>query len=146
MKILVINGPNLNMLGMREPDIYGRTTYPRLMELITGWAAEYGFEADLEQSNYEGKIIDLIQDACCNTYSGLIINAGAYTHYSYAIRDALAILKIPKIEVHISDINKREAFRSVSVISEVCTDHVIGKGIEGYKEAIEIIARSCKKN
>lgn len=142
MKLLVINGPNINMLGIREPDIYGHTSYSDLCGMIEGWAGELGVEVTIEQSNHEGTLIDIIQDAVYNLYGGVVINAGAYTHYSYAIRDALAMLTIPVIEVHITDIEHREAFRQQSVIRDVCTDSVIGQGIDGYRIAMEKIVKT----
>lgn len=146
IKILIINGPNINMLGMREPDIYGHTTYNELVNLIDEWCSAVQAVPTVKQSNHEGTLVDIIQDAYFDTFDGVIINPGAYTHYSYAIRDALAILKIPIIEVHISDVDNREGFRSVSVIRDVCTDVVKGYGIQGYKLAINKIADLCKKN
>lgn len=139
MRILIINGPNLNMLGYRDKDVYGSRNYSELIEFIREYADKRNIETEFKQSNHEGAIIDMIQDACFDLYDGLIINAGAYTHYSYAIRDALDILHIPKIEVHISDINAREDFRKVSVIREVCTGTVCGMGFEGYPRAIDMI-------
>lgn len=146
MRILVLNGPNLNMLGVREPDIYGRTTYTELCRQIDEWAKAIGCEVTVEQSNHEGKLIDLIQDAYYDMYDGLVINPGAYTHYSYAIRDALAILHIPVIEVHISDIDAREDFRRHSVISDVCTATIKGEGINGYRHALETAVYQADKN
>jgi 3-dehydroquinate dehydratase II len=140
MKLKVINGPNLNLLGLREPAIYGATTYLSLCELIKTWCKEHDLACTLFQSNHEGAIIDEIQD-CVHHYDGLIINPGALTHYSYAIRDALAILTIPVIEVHISDIYSREAFRGHNVIKDVVSDSIVGKGIHGYKEAIEVFVK-----
>lgn len=135
-KILIINGPNLNMLGYREPGIYGKETYNDLCEYLKANAEKLGIVIELRQSNSEGTIVDMIQDAFFNLYDGLIINAGAYTHYSYAIRDALAILKCPVIEVHLSDIYKREDFRKQSVIADVSSARFYGKGFESYLDAL----------
>lgn len=139
MKILIINGPNLNMLGYREKAIYGERSYNELENYIYDYSSKVNVITDIRQSNSEGQIIDMIQDACFDLYDGLIINAGAYTHYSYAIRDALAILHIPVIEVHLSDIDQRETFRRISVIREVCTDTVKGLGFDSYTRAIDRI-------
>lgn len=145
-KILLLNGPNLNMLGIREPGIYGHTGYEELCTELLEYAKEKDIQLDIEQSNHEGRLIDLIHDSYFNMYDGLIINPGAYTHYSYAIRDALAILKVPIIEVHISNIFEREAFRSVNVIKDVCSDSVIGEGTKGYFIAIDKILAFLAKN
>ena len=135
-KVLVINGPSLNMLGIREVDIYGNATYKDLLKLIKQNAKVLGIKAKCVQSNYEGKIIDYIQKAY-NKYDGIIINPGAYSHYSYAIRDAIASINIPTIEVHISDVLNREPFRANLVISDVCAKTIIGKGVNSYLEALK---------
>ena len=135
-KVLVINGPSLNMLGIREVDIYGKTTYKNLLKLIKQNAKDLGIKIKCVQSNYEGKIIDYIQKAY-NKYDGIIINPGAYSHYSYAIRDAIASINVPTIEVHISDVLNREPFRANLVISDVCTKTIIGKGYNSYLEALK---------
>ena len=119
MKILVINGPNLNMLGIREPDIYGRGTYADLCRLITDWATELGLEVELFQSNHEGMIVDKIQ-AAYGVFDGILINPAAYTHTSVAILDALKAVAIPTVEVHISKVEEREAFRQTSFIRAAC--------------------------
>ena len=137
-KILVINGPNLNMLGIREPEIYGHTTFAELEEKIKTWASELGVEVKLFQSNHEGAIIDEIQDAY-GQCGGIIINPAGYTHTSIAIPDAIKAVGIPTVEVHISDLDKREIFRKVSYIRPVCISTVQGKGIDGYREALEIL-------
>ena len=137
-KILVINGPNLNMLGIREPEIYGHTTYAELEKKINTWASELGVEVKLFQSNHEGAIIDEIQ-AANGKCDGIIINPAGYTHTSIAIPDAIKAVGIPTVEVHISDLDKREDFRKVSYIRPVCISTVQGKGIDGYREAIEIL-------
>ena len=138
-KILVINGPNLNMLGIREPEIYGHTTYAELEDNIRQWAAELGVEVRLFQSNHEGAIIDEIQ-AAYGKFDGIVVNPAGYTHTSVAIPDAVKAVGIPAVEVHISDIDKREDFRKVSYIRPVCIATVQGLGTEGYKKALEIIA------
>ncbi len=138
MKFLVINGPNLNMLGIREPDIYGNTTYAGLLLKIGNWAEENNIEVECFQSNHEGDIVDKIQSAFGNA-DGIVINPAAYTHTSIAILDALKTVKIPAVEVHISDINEREAFRHVSYAGMACFEHVIGKGLEGYIIALDIL-------
>ena len=139
MKILVINGANMNMLGKREPDIYGREDYAALCARIYAHAQSRGVAVECFQSNHEGAIIDAIQEADA-TFDGIVINPGAYTHYSYAIRDALASVEdIPKIEVHISNVHKREEFRHVSVTAPSCTGQVVGLGLNGYLLAMEAI-------
>ena len=135
-KVLVINGPSLNMLGIREVAIYGKTTYKDLLKLIKQNAKDLGIKTKCVQSNYEGKIIDYIQKAH-NKYDGIIINPGAYSHYSYAIRDAIASINVPTIEVHISDVLNREPFRANLVISDVCAKTIIGKGYNSYLEALK---------
>ena len=137
-KILVINGPNLNMLGIREPEIYGHTTYAELEDKIKTWASELGVEVKLFQSNHEGAIIDEIQ-AAYGKCDGIIINPAGYTHTSVAIPDAIKAVGIPTVEVHISDLDKREDFRKVSYIRPVCISTVQGKGLDGYREALEIL-------
>ena len=134
-KISIIHGPNLNKLGMRDTDIYGAETLSQLEQHITDWSAEKGFEAKCFQSNHEGELIDAIEKASEET-KALIINPGAFTHYSYAIRDALDILSIPKIEVHLSHIYKREDFRHLSVTSAVCDGQITGFGKTGYLMAL----------
>ena len=136
MKFLIINGPNLNLLGQREPDIYGRQDYAALCELIRGHAAGKGAEVDFFQSNHEGAIIDEIQQAQ-GRYDAIIINPGAYTHYSYAIHDALTSIQVPAIEVHISDISKRESFRQHSVVAPACVGQIYGHGFQGYLMAMD---------
>ncbi|WP_026503928.1 type II 3-dehydroquinate dehydratase [Butyrivibrio sp. NC3005] len=140
MKILVINGPNLNFLGIREKNIYGTQDYNYLVEMITKKAKETGTDIEIWQSNHEGAIIDKLQEAYYNNIDGIVINPGAYTHYSYAIHDALKSLeKIYKVEVHISDISQREDFRHHSVTSAACDRQIVGHGLEGYLEAIDMI-------
>lgn len=140
MKILVINGPNLNFLGIRDREVYGETSYEGLKKLILDYAAEKGFTADFFQSNHEGAIIDRIQEAYSDGTEGIVINPGAYTHYSYAIRDALdSYHTFPKIEIHISDIDEREDFRKLSVTAPVCDGQIKGEGLKGYLSAIDLI-------
>ena len=139
MKILVINGPNLNMLGIRERAIYGNETYSALVDLIKDEANKKGIKVKCFQSNHEGEIVDEIQLAY-NVYDGIIINAGAYTHTSIAILDALKSVQIPTVEVHISDINEREEFRKFSYIGLYAEKQIIGHGFKGYIEALEYLA------
>lgn len=139
MKILVINGPNLNFLGIREPDLYGKQDYPYLVKMIEDKAAECNCEVECFQSNHEGAIIDRIQEAYFDKTEGIIINPGAYTHYSYAIRDALASIEVPKVEIHITDINTREEFRKISVTAPVCDKQICGEGLPGYLMAFDYL-------
>ncbi len=136
MKILIINGPNLNMTGKREPEIYGYETLDDINNYISDCVAAKGVELDFYQSNHEGAIIDTIHDAM-GKYDGIVMNPGAYTHYSYAIRDAVSCINVPVIEVHISDIKSREEFRHTSVIAPVCAGQIYGYGKQGYVMAIE---------
>ena len=136
MKILVINGPNLNMLGIREPDIYGKATYTDLVDMIRKSADEKGVEVEFFQSNHEGAIVDRIQEAY-NQADGIIINPAAYTHTSVAILDALKAVAIPTVEVHISDVDEREPFRKLSYVSLIAKKTIKGKGFLGYIEALE---------
>ena len=136
MKILVINGPNLNMLGIREPDIYGKQTFKDLEEYIRSTARELGHDVTLFQSNHEGEIVDVIQSAY-GVYGGIVINPAAYTHTSVAILDALKAVGIPTVEVHLSDINGREEFRKFSYVSMAAKKTVCGLGFEGYRVALE---------
>ena len=138
MKILVINGPNLNMLGIREPDIYGKSTYKDLINMISGYAEKKGVEVEFYQSNHEGDIVDKIQAAYGNT-DGIIINPAAYTHTSIAILDALKAVAIPTVEVHISAIEDREDFRKLSYVSLVAEKTITGKGFDGYIEALDYL-------
>ena len=136
MKILVINGPNLNMLGIREPDIYGKNTYKNLVDMIQSHADEKGVEVEFYQSNHEGDIVDRIQAAYGNI-DGIVINPAAYTHTSIAILDALKTVAIPTVEVHISKIEERESFRQFSYVSLVAKKTITGKGFNGYIEAFD---------
>ncbi|MBR0132048.1 MAG: type II 3-dehydroquinate dehydratase [Lachnospiraceae bacterium] len=139
MKILVINGPNLNFLGIREPDIYGKQDYKFLLSMLEDYAKEKNFELETFQSNHEGAIIDRIQQAYFEKVDGIVINPGAYTHYSYAIHDALASVSMKKIEIHISNVNERESFRHISVTLPACDGQVVGQGLKGYLLAIDMI-------
>lgn len=139
MKILIINGPNINFLGIREKGIYGTTDYDGLLQMIGEKGKKSGCDIEVFQSNHEGAIIDRIQDAYYDGTEGIIINPGAYTHYSYAIRDALASVTMPKAEVHISDITKREPFRQVSVTKDACDTQIYGRGLTGYLDAVDFI-------
>ena len=137
MNIMIINGPNLDMLGIRQPEIYGREDYEDHCFTIDQQAKDYEITADVRQSNYEGEIVEFIHEAYEDSFDGVIINPAAYTHYSYAIRDALLILEVPVVEVHLTDISKRDEFRRHSVISDICAKTIKGKGFDGYREALE---------
>ncbi len=140
MRILVINGPNINFLGIREKGIYGQEDYEYLCNMIYDKAATMNVDIEIFQDNGEGKIIDKIQEAYQDKVDGIVINPGAYTHYSYAIRDALASVSMPIIEVHISNVHKREEFRHTSVTAPICTGQVVGLGLNGYLYAMDAIA------
>ena len=135
MKILVLNGPNINMLGIREPDVYGKNTFSDLLDLLDHVAAEENLEIQQYQSNHEGCLVDRIQDAY-GKFDGIVINPAAYTHTSIAILDALKAVAIPAVEVHISDVDSREAFRQVSYAGLACRKTIKGLGLEGYRQAI----------
>ncbi len=139
MKLLVINGPNLNFLGIREKGIYGTEDYEYLVTMLKNKAQAEGHELEVFQSNCEGGIIDKIQEAYHTKVEGIIINPGAFTHYSYAVRDALASVEIPKIEVHISNVHKREEFRHTSVTAPACTGQIVGLGLKGYVLAMDYL-------
>ena len=147
MKILILNGPNLNMLGKREPEIYGKRTLEELNHEIAQYAltlnekradASRQIELDFFQSNHEGILVDTIQDAPLR-YKGIIYNPAAHTHYSIALRDAIASIRVPVVEVHLSNINTREAFRSMSVIQDVCIGQCMGKNVDSYKDALDML-------
>ena len=142
MKILIINGPNINLLGLREPETYGTKSYADLLHFIGAAADEAGFEVECFQSNSEGDIVDKIQQAH-GIFDGIVINPAAYTHTSIAIPDALKAVGIPTIEVHLSDISKREKYRQVSYTSEACVATIMGKGFEGYREALITLKMRC---
>ena len=143
MKILVINGPNLNMLGIREPDIYGSQSFKALEEFIRASAGEIGLDVSLFQSNHEGEIVDVIQSAY-GVYDGIVINPAAYTHTSVAILDALKAVAIPTVEVHLSDVNSREEFRRHSFVSMISKKTICGLGFEGYRQGLEYLSQICK--
>lgn len=135
MKILVINGPNINMLGLREPDIYGKQDYAALTKLVEDTCAAEKIDVELFQSNHEGAIVDKIQQAY-GEFDGIVINPAAYTHTSVAILDALKAVELPAVEVHISDVKKREDFRQISYAGMACVKTYMGLGLEGYRQAI----------
>ena len=139
MKILVTNGPNINFLGIREKGIYGTENYESLVRGLEEKGRAEGHEVEVFQSNFEGAVIDRIQAAYSDGTEGIIINPGAFTHYSYAVRDALASVELPKIEVHISNVHKREEFRHVSVTAPVCTGQIVGLGLRGYALAMDYL-------
>ena len=144
MKLLVINGPNLNMLGIREPDLYGKNDYRELCRRVTAHANERGVEVELYQSNHEGDLVDKIQEAYGKT-DGIVINPGAYTHTSIALLDALKAVSIPAVEVHISRVNEREPFRQISYVRYACQKTITGKGIDGYLEAMDHLIDANEK-
>lgn len=144
MNILVINGPNLNLLGIREPDIYGRKTYRDLVDLIEAEAASVGDAVKCFQSNHEGAIVDEIQ-AAYGAFDGIVINPAAYTHTSVAILDALKAVGLPAVEVHISDVDAREEFRRHSYVTAACIARIAGRGLQGYVDAMRILREACEK-
>ena len=135
MKILVLNGPNINMLGIREPGVYGSQSYSELLRLLDLWAGELGIELTHYQSNHEGCLVDKIQEAY-GKFDGIVINPAAYTHTSIAILDALKAVAIPAVEVHISDVSQREDFRQVSYAGKACIKTIMGQGLDGYRQAM----------
>lgn len=139
MKLLLLNGPNLNFLGIREKGVYGTEDYGYLVRMMKEKAEREGHELDIYQNNFEGGLIDKIQEAYYNGTEGIIINPGAFTHYSYALRDALSSVEIPKVEVHISNVHKREEFRHTSVTAPVCDGQVLGLGLKGYALAMDYL-------
>ena len=139
MKIYVINGPNLNMLGVREPEHYGKTSYSELVKTIEEHAMKIGCEVTVFQSNHEGELVDKIQEAYFEGSDGIVINPGAYTHTSIALLDALKAVRLPTVEVHISDVNAREDFRRISYVREAVVKTISGHGISGYTEAIDFL-------
>ena len=144
MKFLVINGPNINFLGIREPSIYGESTYDDLVNLLKSHAEKSGISVDFFQSNHEGAIVDAIQKAYYDKVDAIVINPAAYTHTSVAIADALKAVSIPAAEVHISDVSKRESFRQISYVRNVCKKTVSGKGFDGYLEAMDFLVDYLK--
>ena len=139
MKILVLNGPNLNMLGIREPDIYGRKTDADLINMIKAHCDGRGVEVMFKQSNHEGDLVDFIQQALFDKCDGIVINPGAYTHTSVALLDALKAVAIPTVEVHISDVDSREEFRQISYVSLIAKKTIKGHGFDGYTEAVDFL-------
>ena len=144
MKLLVINGPNINMLGIREPGIYGSESYADLCDLIKKHADKIGVEVEIYQSNHEGDLVDKIQEAY-STADGIVINPGAYTHTSVALLDAVKAVNIPTVEVHISEVSKREAFRQISYIRAACVKTITGQGLAGYTQAMDFLTEKYKK-
>lgn len=138
MKLLVINGPNINMLGIREPDVYGKNDYAQLCKMIEDYAKKRGVEVEIYQSNHEGNLVDKIQSAY-KTADGIVINPGAYTHTSIALLDALKAVGLPAVEVHISKVEQREEFRQISYIRLACKKTITGHGLEGYIEAMDFL-------
>ena len=146
MKILVLNGPNINMLGIREPGVYGSQSYGELLRLLEVWANELGVEMEHYQSNHEGALVDKIQ-AAYGHFDGIVINPAAYTHTSIAILDALKAVAIPAVEVHISDVKAREDFRQISYAGKACIKTIMGQGLDGYRQAMaflkEVLSPEC---
>ena len=138
MKILILNGPNINMLGIREPGVYGSQSYAELLRLLQIWAKDLGVEMEHYQSNHEGCLVDKIQEAY-GIFDGIVINPAAYTHTSVAILDALKAVGIPAVEVHISDVSKREDFRQISYAGKACVKTIMGQGLDGYRQAMAFL-------
>lgn len=138
MKLLVLNGPNLNLLGLREPEIYGKQDYSYLCQLIKQHAAQIGVEVEIRQTNHEGVLVDWIQQAR-GQFDGIVLNPAAYTHTSVALLDAVAAVGLPTVEVHISDVTRREAFRRISYVRSACVATIAGHGLEGYLEAMDTL-------
>ena len=139
MKILVLNGPNINFLGIREPEIYGRTTYDEMLKIISDYAEKTGVEVSFYQSNHEGDLVDAIQRAYYEKIDGIVINPAAYTHTSVAILDALKAVGIKTVEVHLSEVEKREGYRQISYVREYASKTITGKGVDGYLVAIDYL-------
>lgn len=146
MKLLIINGPNLNMLGVREPDKYGNETYEELLKKIERHCRGKNIEAEFYQSNHEGALVDRIQQAYFDNTDGIVINPGAYTHTSIALLDALKSVSLPAAEVHISNVKERESFRQISYVRQACCFTVMGHGTDGYIEAIDYLADKIGEN
>ena len=140
MKLLVLNGPNINMLGIREPGVYGKQSYAELLRLLDQWAAELGVEMEHYQSNHEGALVDKIQ-AAYGHFDGIVINPAAYTHTSIAILDALKAVALPAVEVHISDVKAREDFRQISYAGKACIKTIMGQGLDGYRQAMIFLTK-----
>ena len=145
MKLLILNGANINMLGIREPDIYGRQNFQNLIDSVQAHADEKGVQVEFYQSNHEGDLVDAIQRAYFDGTDGIVFNPGAYTHTSLAIADAVKAVGIPTVEVHISAVEKREAFRQVSYIRSVCVHTITGQGIAGYNQAVDFLTENYGK-
>ena len=145
MKLLILNGANINMLGIREPDIYGRQSFQDLIHSVQAHADEKGVQVEFYQSNHEGDLVDAIQRAYFDGTDGIVFNPGAYTHTSLAIADAVKAVGIPTVEVHISAVEKREAFRQVSYIRDVCVHTITGQGIAGYNQAVDFLTENYGK-
>ena len=139
MKLYILNGPNLNMLGIREPDIYGSMNYQKLVEMIEAHCNAFGIEAICRQSNHEGDLVDWIQEAYFEGVDGIVINPGAYTHTSVALLDAVKSTRLPTVEVHISKVEEREDFRQISYIRAACVHTITGHGVGGYLEAVDFL-------
>ena len=139
MKFLILNGPNINLLGIREPDIYGKQSYKDLLQLVSAHAKELGVEVEFYQSNHEGDLVDAIQNAFFSATDGIIFNPAAYTHTSIAIADAVKGVGIPTVEVHISEVSKRESFRQISYIGTVAVHTITGEGLDGYNHAMDCL-------
>ncbi len=146
MKLLVINGPNLNMLGIREPAVYGSGTYTELLDMIRTHAGKRGAEVSFFQSNHEGALVDAIQQAYFDGVEGIILNPAAYTHTSVALLDALKAVAIPAVEVHISDVAAREDFRQISYVRPACIATVTGRGFAGYLDAMDILLKGAAES
>ena len=146
MKILVVNGPNMNMLGIRQPEIYGHATYEDLKSMIEGEAERLGAEVSFFQSNHEGALVDAIQQAYFDGVEGIILNPAAYTHTSVALLDALKAVAIPTVEVHISDVTAREDFRQISYVRPACIATVTGRGFAGYLDAVDILLKGAAES
>lgn len=144
MKLYIINGPNLNMLGIREPDHYGKATHADLISMVEEHARKIGVEIKCVQSNHEGDLVDAIQEAYFEGAAGIVINPGAYTHTSIAILDAVKATRLPTVEVHISKVEEREAYRQVSYIREAAVATITGKGLQGYTMAMDKLVELCK--
>ena len=140
MKLLVLNGPNINMLGIREPGVYGKQSYAELLRLLDQWAQELGVEMEHYQSNHEGCLVDKIQEAY-GKFDGIVINPAAYTHTSIAILDALKAVALPAVEVHISDVSQREDFRQISYAGRACVKTIMGQGLDGYRQAMAFLKK-----
>lgn len=146
MKLYILNGPNLNMLGIREPEHYGSMTYQKLIELIEAHCKDRGVEPVCRQSNHEGDLVDWIQEAYFEGADGIVINPGAYTHTSVALLDALKSVRLPAVEVHISKVEEREAFRQISYLRAACVKTITGHGTDGYLEAVDFLVAASNEN